>query len=118
MAMVMGAAAAAGQPAGQGGRSLAAERAGVAPIPLYQEYCARCHGPEGGGDGPHAPKLEPAPRSFHLGYFKIKTSMRMGPHCRCTSFSSALQRRPPSPIATVHSASRMILPSKLMASRR
>ena len=29
--------------------------------PLYQEHCARCHGPEGDGEGPSAAALNPKP---------------------------------------------------------
>ncbi len=32
---------------------------------LYAQNCAVCHGPEGKGDGPSAPTLEPAPSNFH-----------------------------------------------------
>lgn len=31
---------------------------------VYQVQCARCHGPEGRGDGPDAAVLRPAPRDF------------------------------------------------------
>jgi mono/diheme cytochrome c family protein len=30
----------------------------------YQDYCARCHGPEGHGDGSDAERLDPPPRDF------------------------------------------------------
>src|SRR5581483_1632139 len=32
---------------------------------LYNVRCAACHGPDGRGDGPHAPGLEPPPANFH-----------------------------------------------------
>lgn len=32
---------------------------------LYAENCAACHGAQGGGDGPLAARLEPAPKDFH-----------------------------------------------------
>ncbi|MGD8393936.1 MAG: c-type cytochrome [Candidatus Eiseniibacteriota bacterium] len=58
----------------QEGRAPAAELAGVAPIPLYEQHCARCHGEHGRGDGPHAAGLEPPPRDFLGGRFKLKTT--------------------------------------------
>jgi mono/diheme cytochrome c family protein len=38
---------------------------------LYRVQCLHCHGVEGGGDGPTAHFLEPAPRDFRLGIFKF-----------------------------------------------
>lgn len=35
----------------------------------YQMFCVTCHGPEGKGNGPAAPK-DPAPRDFTQGDFK------------------------------------------------
>jgi high-affinity iron transporter len=32
---------------------------------LYQAQCSSCHGPDGRGDGPAAPSLEPSPSDFH-----------------------------------------------------
>src|SRR5262249_7954226 len=34
---------------------------------LYAAQCAICHGPEGRGDGPTAPSLDPHPANFHDG---------------------------------------------------
>lgn len=34
-------------------------------------YCARCHGREGGGDGPMATRLFPKPRDYRRGRFKF-----------------------------------------------
>ncbi len=36
----------------------------------YQVHCARCHGPEGRGDGPDAERLRPPPRDFASGGWK------------------------------------------------
>jgi mono/diheme cytochrome c family protein len=37
----------------------------------YQVHCARCHGPEGRGDGPDAERLQPPPRDFASGTWKV-----------------------------------------------
>ncbi len=41
---------------------------------LYEERCTHCHGAEGRGDGPAAPYLDPAPRDFTTGLFKIRST--------------------------------------------
>ncbi|MFQ5882191.1 MAG: c-type cytochrome [Candidatus Methylomirabilales bacterium] len=41
---------------------------------IYQKRCVYCHGPEGGGDGPAASFLNPRPRDFTQGLFKIRTT--------------------------------------------
>ncbi len=41
---------------------------------LYQESCARCHGPTGAGDGPDAKRMEPKPRPLSEGIFKFRTT--------------------------------------------
>ena len=41
---------------------------------IFDDHCAKCHGPAGKGDGPEAKKLGFHPRDFTLGAFK----------CRCT----------------------------------
>ena len=51
-----------------------AARSSQSGIELYQSYCSVCHGPTGGGDGPAAAFLYPAPRDFTTGLFKYKTS--------------------------------------------
>jgi mono/diheme cytochrome c family protein len=38
---------------------------------LYRQHCLHCHGPEGGGDGPTAPFLDPRPRDYRHGTFKF-----------------------------------------------
>jgi mono/diheme cytochrome c family protein len=40
-------------------------------LSVFREECARCHGQEGGGDGPQAPFLYPKPRNFAKGSFRI-----------------------------------------------
>lgn len=41
---------------------------------VYQESCARCHGPTGAGDGPDAKRMEPKPRALSEGIFKFRTT--------------------------------------------
>ncbi len=41
---------------------------------LYEQRCLYCHGPEGKGDGVAAIYLDPAPRDFTLGQFKIRST--------------------------------------------
>ncbi|MBC8338467.1 MAG: c-type cytochrome [Alphaproteobacteria bacterium] len=41
---------------------------------VYQKRCLMCHGEEGDGLGPAAERLNPPPRDFTLGQFKIKTT--------------------------------------------
>ncbi len=41
---------------------------------VYQFRCLACHGDEGDGLGPAAERLNPPPRDFTLGIYKIKTS--------------------------------------------
>lgn len=41
---------------------------------IYSKRCLQCHGEEGDGLGPAADYLNPPPRDFTLGLFKIKTS--------------------------------------------
>lgn len=51
----------------------AAVRPAIAPTPttstdgaaIFKEKCAICHGPDGHGNGPLAPSLNPKPRNFH-----------------------------------------------------
>lgn len=38
---------------------------------LYDANCATCHGPGGKGDGPVGSALQPPPRDFTIGDFKI-----------------------------------------------
>ena len=41
---------------------------------VYQERCVMCHGKEGDGLGPAAERLNPPPRDFTLGQYKVKTT--------------------------------------------
>ena len=40
----------------------------------YRRYCQHCHGPEGRGKGNASPYLLPAPRNFHAGVFKFRST--------------------------------------------
>ena len=39
---------------------------------VYYRKCVWCHGPDGGGDGPSAKRLDTKPRNFNQGTFKIR----------------------------------------------
>ena len=41
---------------------------------IYEKKCALCHGPDGKGDGPGAATLDPKPRDFTRGMYKIRTT--------------------------------------------
>ena len=41
---------------------------------LYEEKCATCHGITGKGDGPKTPFLDPKPRDFTRGLYKIRST--------------------------------------------
>jgi mono/diheme cytochrome c family protein len=41
---------------------------------LYLKFCAQCHGEKGDGDGYAAPHLNPKPRNFTSGKFKVRTT--------------------------------------------
>ncbi len=41
---------------------------------IYEKKCAVCHGIEGKGDGPAAGQLDPRPRDFTRGLYKIRTT--------------------------------------------
>ncbi len=41
---------------------------------IYEKKCALCHGEKGDGSGPAAPLLDPRPRDFTKGKYKIRTS--------------------------------------------
>ena len=43
---------------------------------LYQERCSQCHGDEGDGQGVMADLLDPRPRDFRRGIYKIRTTMQ------------------------------------------
>lgn len=42
---------------------------------IYQHLCSPCHGREGRGDGPAAKFLDPKPRNFTTGLYKIKSTL-------------------------------------------
>ena len=41
---------------------------------LYAKYCSQCHGEKGDGDGYAAPHLDPKPRDFTRGAYKIRST--------------------------------------------
>ena len=41
---------------------------------LYQERCSQCHGEAGDGGGVMADRLDPRPRDFRRGVYKIRTT--------------------------------------------
>ncbi|RMF88511.1 MAG: cytochrome c, partial [Nitrospinota bacterium] len=41
---------------------------------IYQRRCWFCHGLEGDGNGPVADYLDPRPRDFTLGSYKLRTT--------------------------------------------
>jgi len=41
---------------------------------IYEKKCLLCHGEKGDGDGPAAPLLDPKPRDFTKGKYKVRTS--------------------------------------------
>jgi mono/diheme cytochrome c family protein len=41
---------------------------------LYEKNCAQCHGEKGDGEGYAAPHLNPRPRNFTAGKFKVRTT--------------------------------------------
>lgn len=53
---------------------VAAQRAKMSSMDIYQLRCAVCHGEKGAGDGPAADFLFPRPRDFTGGLWKYKTS--------------------------------------------
>ncbi len=57
-----------------GGAALAASGDVDKGEKIYQFRCLACHGDEGDGLGPAAERLNPPPRDFTLGLYKIKTS--------------------------------------------
>ncbi len=43
-------------------------------VAIYTERCEVCHGAEGDGNGPAAANLDPKPRDFRRGWYKIRTT--------------------------------------------
>jgi len=41
---------------------------------LYLKYCSQCHGEQGDGEGIATPHLDPRPRDFTTGRFKVRTT--------------------------------------------
>ena len=41
---------------------------------IYEKWCVPCHGVTGRGNGPASPALDPKPRNFFDGIFKIRTT--------------------------------------------
>jgi mono/diheme cytochrome c family protein len=56
--------------------AIAADPAGKT---LYEYHCEQCHGIKGDGHGPAAPYLQPRPRDFTSGKFKIRTTPNGAP---------------------------------------
>jgi mono/diheme cytochrome c family protein len=54
--------------------SLIAATAGAGPSAIYDRYCLACHGEGGGGKGPAAAWLSPAPRDFTTGRYKWRST--------------------------------------------
>lgn len=46
---------------------------------LFERHCAVCHGPKGRGDGPAAYLLNPAPRNFASGKFRLVSTKNGAP---------------------------------------
>lgn len=46
---------------------------------LYRDNCAACHGDKGGGDGPAAKFLQPKPRNFGEGKFRLVSTVNRVP---------------------------------------
>ena len=42
---------------------------------VYQKWCMNCHGEEGDGEGPAAEFVQPRPRNFKNGLFKIRSTV-------------------------------------------
>jgi mono/diheme cytochrome c family protein len=59
-------------------RTIAQQPASAAQA-LYQKNCAACHGAEGRGDGAAAYLLNPKPRNFRAGKFRLVTSQNLQP---------------------------------------
>jgi len=46
---------------------------------VYEKKCALCHGEKGDGKGPAADLLDPRPRDFTTGIYKIRTTLNKAP---------------------------------------
>lgn len=56
------------------GSSAWAQEQPIGEEALYERHCAGCHGSDGKGDGPAADFLNPRPRDFTQGTFKVRTT--------------------------------------------
>ncbi|MBI4567774.1 MAG: c-type cytochrome [Planctomycetes bacterium] len=71
-------------PSGAQGTGVAASSSG-APVKsqtvaeVYASQCAPCHGATGGGDGPAAYLLNPKPRNFQMGKFRLTSTVSNAP---------------------------------------
>ena len=45
----------------------------------FEQHCARCHGPEGKGDGPDAKRVPVVPRDLTEGLFKFQSTAQGTP---------------------------------------
>jgi len=61
-------------PARAQGPDLGTEAQREAGKQLYTKYCAQCHGEKGDGEGYATPHLQPKPRNFTTGKFKVRTT--------------------------------------------
>ena len=55
-------------------RASAATPAAEAGKKVYEQNCVQCHGEKGDGQGPAAVHLQPRPRDFTSGKFKLRTT--------------------------------------------
>ncbi|MEE8433147.1 MAG: ethylbenzene dehydrogenase-related protein [bacterium] len=59
----------------QGGKPPENEKTVAEGKVIYFDRCVYCHGVEGAGDGPAADFLDPRPRDFTVGMFKLRTTL-------------------------------------------
>jgi len=75
MMLVLVAAALGGvRPAAAAAPDLGSEAQRQSGKALYDRYCSQCHGDKGDGQGPAAIHLDPMPRDFSRGKFKVRTT--------------------------------------------
>ena len=61
-------------PVGAQGADVGSEAQRESGKQLYLRYCSQCHGEKGDGEGYAAPHLQPRPRNFTLGKYKVRTT--------------------------------------------